>query len=195
MTNLNEILNKRLEEMQDLIIRESALLEALKEVKIKKTKKGEYYKNINLGLDGATYQKKEFGFGGESVLSIICKYKKINGLTEYAERQIRLYKVLDSGEIKDYEDRPGVIFDRGLCIKSIYIYDISEWEDLIKKEIEKSEKYIAIKKASMELLKVQVSKIEGLVNELDLEIEKAEKEYKEIGDFNNLRYVLEKLEF
>ena len=195
MTNLSEILNKRLEEMQDLIIRESALLEALKQIKIKKTKKGEYYKNVNLGLDGATYQKREFGFGGENVLSITCKYKKINGLTEYAERQINLYKALDNEEVKDYEGRPGTIFDRGIYIKSIYIYDISEWESLIEKEIEKAEKYIAIKKASMELLKNQVSRIEGLVNELDFEIEKAEKEYKEIGDFNNLRYILERLKF
>lgn len=195
MTNLKEISNKRLEEIQDLIIGESAFLEALKQVKIKKTKKGEYYKNVNLGLDGAMYQKREFGFGGESALSITYKYKKTNGLTGYAERQIDLYKVLDSGEAKDYEGRPGIIFDRGIYIKSIYIYDISEWEDLIKKAIEKSEKYIAIKKASMELLKVQVGRIERLLNELDLEIEKAEKEYKEIEDFNNLRCVLEKLEF
>lgn len=195
MTNLSEILNKRLEEMQDLIIREFALLEALKEVKIKKTKKGEYYKNINLGLDGAMYQKKEFGFGGENVLSIFYKYKKINGLTEYAERQINLYKALDNEEVKDYEGRPGTIFDRGIYIKSIYIYDISEWEDLIKKEIEKSEKYIAIKKASIELLKVQVGRIEGLVNELGLEVEKARVEYEEIGEIDELKYMLRKLEF
>lgn len=195
MNNLKEIFEKRFEEVQGTIIQEHALLEALKQVKIKKTKKGEYFKNINAGLDGAIYQKREFGFGGESILSVDYKFKKINGLTEYATYEISLYKVLDGEDINQYKNRPGNIFDRGAYIKNIYVYAISEWESLIEKEIEKAEKYIKIKKASMELLKTQKDRIEGLVNELDLEVEKAEKEYKEIGDFNNLRYVLRGLEF
>lgn len=193
--NLEEIINNEMRDIKNYIAQEEALIKTLEGIKIKKTKKGEYFKNINKGLEGATFKKSEIGFGGESELEVCYSYEETDGRKEYIIHSIYLYKSLDDNEISEYENKPGIIFNRGPYIKKIYIYDISEWEELINEEIEKAKIRQERREISIELLNTQKNRIKGLINQLNLEVEKAEKEYREIGDYNHLRWALGELKF
>lgn len=193
--NFKEVFEREVSNLEESIIKTEALIKALENIEILKTKDGRYFKNPNLGLKGAAFQKSKIGFDGDIELKVSYRYGRDNQLNYHASYEVDLYKSLEKEEVKQYEDRPGTILYRGPYIRTVYIYDISEWESVIKEEISEAKRRLEAKKISIELLKSQMKRVEGIIEELSLEVEKAGKEYWEIRESNHLRWALMELDF
>lgn len=193
--NFKEIFGREISNLEESIVKAEALIKALEDIRILKTKDGRYFKNPNAGLEGATFQKSEIGFDGDVELKVSYRYGRGNQLNYYASYEIDLYKSLEKEEIEQYENRPGILLYRGPYVKTAYIYDISEWESVIEEEISETKRRLEAKRVSIELLKSQKEKVGKIVEELSVEVEKAGKEYWKVGESNHLRWALMELDF